>query len=245
MRPVQTRDSVSHIVTTRRGPDTVEIRDNPATAARQIAAALGAHDVAFVKQIHGGDARICTQGGLVGPADGLATSVKGLALLGKSADCPIVMIAERRGRAVGFAHASWRATVASVVPAVVGRMVDLGCKTSDLVACIGPSAGPECYEVGEEVRDAALRGIGPHAAAFFRPGPSGKAHFDLWQANIDALVWTGVPPEAIHIAGLCTICHNDLFPSYRRDGKAAGRFAVALALPSHGKISVGRVASLI
>jgi hypothetical protein len=36
------------------------------------------------------------------------------------------------------------------------------------------------------------------------------------------------------VAGICTLCRNDLFPSYRREGNAAGRFAAALgwALPA-------------
>jgi len=155
-------------------------------------------------------------------------------VLGKSGDCPIVLIADRRSRAVGFAHASWKATIAGITPAVVGRMIDLGCRPDDLVACICPSAGPCCYEVGDEVRDAAINGIGPHATAFFRP--SGRRyHFDLWRANTDALIRSGLCPNSIHVAGVCTLCRNDLFPSHRREGNAAGRFAAVVGLPAVGR----------
>ena len=160
----------------------------------------------------------------------MVTSRPGLALLGKSGDCPIVLIADRHRRAVGFAHASWRATVAGIVTSVVRRMADLGCEAVDLVACICPSAGPECYEVGGEVRTAAVEGIGPHAEAFFHPGPRGKDHFDLWAANVEAMEKAGVPRESIHVAGVCTLCRNDLFPSHRREGEAAGRFAAVIGL---------------
>ena len=168
--------------------------------------------------------------GCAGDADGLVTTTRGLALLGKSGDCPIVLVADGQRRAVGFAHASWRATVAGIVPAVVGKMACAGCAAAEIVACVCPSAGPECYEVGPEVRDAAIREIGPHAGEFFRPGPNGKDHFDLWQANTDALLRTGVPRESIHIAGICTMCRNDLFPSHRREGNPAGRFAAVIGL---------------
>jgi copper oxidase (laccase) domain-containing protein len=117
------------------------------------------------------------------------------------------------------------------VPAVVERMVDLGCSPAELVACICPSAGPECYEVGEEVREAALRGIGPHAAAFFHPGPRGRDHFDLWAANVDALTRSGLARADVHVAGVCTLCRDDLFPSHRREGEPAGRFAAVIGLP--------------
>jgi polyphenol oxidase len=238
---------VPHLVTTRQGPDAQQVRHDPAVAGREIAHVLELEDAAFLEQVHGGDVLACEQGGCAGFADGLVTARKGLAVLGKSGDCPIVLIADRLGRAVGFAHASWRATVSGIVAGTVRRMIDLGCRPDDLVACICPSAGPCCYEVGDEVRQAALQGIGPHAEAFFRTsggqrrarlaeGSLGsgqtpkKYHFDLWQANTDALVHVGLAPESIHIAGVCTLCRNDLFPSHRREGNTAGRFAAVVGL---------------
>ncbi|HSV98558.1 MAG TPA: polyphenol oxidase family protein [Sedimentisphaerales bacterium] len=236
--------NVPHLVTTRQGPDVQQVRHDPAAAGRQAAHALGLEETAFLEQVHGGDVLTCEQGGCAGFADGLATARKGLAVLGKSGDCPIVLIADRKGRAVGFAHASWRATVAGIVPATLRRMVDLGCRPSDLLACICPSAGPCCYEVGAEVRQAALEGIGPHAEAFFFPSgwqrqsqlaegssaSASKHHLDLGQANTDALVRAGLARESIHISGVCTLCRNDLFPSHRKEGNAAGRFAAVVGL---------------
>ena len=168
---------VAHLVTTRQGPDGQQIRHEPAAAGREIARVLGLDDVAFLEQVHGGEVLVCERGGCAGFADGLVTATRGLMLMGKSGDCPVVLIADRRGRAVGFAHASWRATVAGITPAVVRRMAGLGCDSGDLVACICPSAGPECYEVGDEVRVAAIQKIGPHAEMFFRPaGWQRQAH---------------------------------------------------------------------
>lgn len=224
---------VAHFVTTREGPDVQQVRHEPAVAGREIARVLNLEDVAFLEQVHGGAVVACEQGGCVGPADGLVTARRGLAVLGKSGDCPIVLVADRKGRAVGFAHASWRATVAGIVPTTVRRMVDLGCEPGDLVAGICPSAGPCCYEVGQEVRLAAIAGIGPHAADFFVPSETpAKHHFDLWSANVDALVRSGLVRASIHVAGFCTLCRNDLFPSHRREGDAAGRFAAVVGLPS-------------
>lgn len=222
---------VPHAVTTRDGPDVSDIRYNTDLAAEQIAYVLGLDGVAFLEQVHGGDVLECDASGQVGRGDGLVVAMGGLGVLGKSADCPIVLIAEKRGRAVGFAHASWRSTVAGIVPAVIDKMEDLGCRAGDLVACICPSVGPECYEVGDEVREVAIHGMGPHASGLFRPGPSGKDHFDLWAANIGALVRAGVDPGSVHLAGLCTLCHNSTFPSHRREGDAAGRFAAVVARP--------------
>lgn len=223
---------VAHLVTTRRGPDGQQVRHDPAAAGREIARVLGLEDVAFLEQVHGGEVLTCERGGCAGFADGLVTAAKGLMLMGKSGDCPIVLIADRRGRVVGFAHASWRATVAGITSAVVRRMAELGCDPGDLVVCICPSAGPECYEVGDEVYAEAVRGIGSHAEEFFRREPRGKLHFDLWRANTDALTRAGLNAESIHTAGLCTLCRNDLFPSHRREGDACGRFAAVIGWPA-------------
>ena len=225
---------VPHLVTTRQGPDVNQVRHDTAAAGRQIVAELDLDEVAFLDQVHGGHVVTCRRGGLAGQADGLVSEAAGVGLLGKSGDCPIVLVADRGSRAVGFAHASWRATVAGIIPTVVQQMVAFGCPPADLVACVCPSAGPECYEVGAEVRAAAIDGIGPHAAAFFRPGPRGKDHFDLWAANVDALARSGLSAESIHVAGICTLCRNDLFPSHRREGEAAGRFAAVIGLPRDG-----------
>ncbi len=221
---------IPHLVTTRHGPDVGQVRRETDAAGRKIAQFLGLQEAAFLEQVHGGDVLTCDAGGQAGRADGLVTASRSLVLLGKSADCPIVLIADRRGRAVGFAHASWRATVAGITPAVVRRMIECGCVTNDLVACVCPSAGPECYEVGQEVRMAAIESLGPHAAAFFHPGPNGKDHFDLWAANRDGLVRAGVCSSSIYVAGICTLCRNDIFPSHRREGESAGRFAAAIGM---------------
>jgi len=239
---------MTHLVTTRRGPDVQQVRRDPVTAGREITRVLDLQEAAFLEQVHGGAVVEAAAGGCAGFADGLVTTAKDLALVGKSGDCPIILIADRGGRAVGFAHASWRATVAGITSAVVRRMAERGCDPSDLVACVCPSAGPCCYEVGADVRAAALRDIGPHAASFFRlaesarprpravalveqavgaPGSHGRAagaaaahagplHFDLWRANACALARAGLAAGSIHVAGLCTICYNDLVRGGRR-----------------------------
>ncbi len=222
---------IPHAVTTRVGPDVQRVATETEAMGLQVTPGLGLDDVAFATQVHGPTARIVTERGSAGQADALCTDVPGLALVGKSADCPLVLLADSERPCVGFAHASWRSTVAGIVPALCACMVQkMGCDAGRLVACIGPSIGPECFEVGPEVEQAALREIGPHARAFFRPGPR-RRHFDLWQANSDALLRCGVRGKHIFIAGECTLCASDLYPSYRREGPQAGRFMALIGCP--------------
>ncbi len=225
---------VPHLVTTFKGPDVQTVKTHTYRAGLQVARVLGLQDAAFLNQVHGARVLVGERRGLAGEADGLATGTPGLLLVGKSADCPLILVADPRVRAVGFAHASWRATLAGVTSRLIQSMqTRWGCKPADVVACVCPSVGPECFEIGPEVRIAALREIGPHAAAFFLPGPR-KEHFDLWQANADALQRCGLVRENIHVAGLCTLCEKQHFPSYRGEGAAAGRFIAAIGISQPG-----------
>ena len=97
----------------------------------------------------------------------------------------------------------------------------------DLRAGIGPSAGPCCYEVKDDVREAARMLAG--ATELF-PQRDGRMYFDLWRANRNQLVARGVNSVSIEIAGICTMCRNDMFFSFRREGAGCGHFALMAAL---------------
>jgi len=222
-----------HAVTTRRGPDVEQARDDRPNAAATCAAALGLAEAALCEQVHGTKVLHVTAGGLAGEADALVTDTPGLALCAFSADCPLILAAERSGRAVGIAHASWRGTVGGVATKLIAAMLErFGVAAGDVVAGIGPSAGPCCYEVGPGVLAAAVAGLGRRAETFFRPraGVPGKWLLDLWAANRDQLRRAALREENVHVAGVCTICRNDLLPSFRAEGSAAGRFVAAIGL---------------
>ena len=54
-----------------------------------------------------------------------------------------------------MAHAGWMGTLRDVPSAAVNAMkTNYGCNAADILAYIGPSIGPDHYEIGAEVRDA-------------------------------------------------------------------------------------------
>jgi YfiH family protein len=146
-------------------------------------------------------------------ADGQATALSNLGALVLTADClPVALGATG---AVAMVHAGWRGLAAGVLEEGVRAVRELGGE-DDLVAIIGPGAGPCCYEVGEEVHAAfggAHRAQGPHTR-----------NIDLKAIARDKLLAVGVT-EVRDIA-MCTICDERFF-SYRREGARAGRQGAA------------------
>ncbi len=152
-------------------------------------------------------------------ADAAVAASPGWLLGIQTADCLPVLLVDPKRRLVAAAHAGWRGTAAGVAGRAVAALVARGSRPEDLVAALGPGIGPCCYEVGDEVRAA----FSPSGAAFFRPGPNGRPHLDLRAANARQLANAGLLPEALHHVADCTRCRADLYPSYRRDGRGAGR----------------------
>jgi YfiH family protein len=192
---------------------------------------LPATAVVRVRQVHGADVwRVSSdRPGNVGEADAIVSTNPSNVVAVAVADCVPVLIADRHRRAVAAVHAGWRGTVAGVAGATVVSLAEAGIPPEDLVAAIGPSIGPCCYQVDRPVRDAFLARH-PGAEVWFAPDENERWKLDLWAANEAALVRAGVPPESIHVARLCTFEHPLVCHSFRRDGAAAGRMFGAIRL---------------
>src|SRR3546814_1958228 len=85
------------------------------------------------------------------PSATLVRSTPGVVLAILTADCLPGVVAARDGSEVGAAHAGWRGLAAGVLEETVAAMRT---KPGDLVAWLGPAAGPDAYEIGEEVFEA-------------------------------------------------------------------------------------------
>lgn len=146
-------------------------------------------------------------------ADGMATSVRGIALGVLAADCAPVLFADADAGVVGSAHAGWKGALGGVVEAVVGAMETLGARREWIRAAIGPCISQAAYEVGPEFRERFLE----HAAAntrFFVPGVRGEHwQFDLPSYVAQRAQAAGVQVEAL---GVCTYADEKGYFSFRR-----------------------------
>ena len=200
----------------RLGPAGWEERDE---SRRRVAQALeGAGRLQLLKQVHGCRVQAAPWEGRP-TADASVADEAGLVLGIETADCQPILFIDPVHRRVAAAHAGWRGTAAGVARETVAALLARGSAPGDIIAVLGPSIGPCCYEVGPELQEE----FGPDGAAFFRPGARGKPHLDVRAANVRQLEQAGLVPGHIHHVADCTMCRADLYHSYRREGKGAGR----------------------
>jgi len=144
----------------------------------------------------------------------------------QTADCVPVLLADQRSGVAAVAHAGWRGTAAGVCGEAVRRLITVArSEPATLVAALGPSIGPCCYEVGAELIDRFTDAGWASRVDDWFERRNGRLYFDLARSNRDQLIASGLRASAVHVSGLCTSCHRDWFPSYRRDGAASGRLA--------------------
>jgi hypothetical protein len=159
-------------------------------------------------------------------ADIQMTSRPGWLLSLRFADCVPVLLVDPLRRVIAAVHAGWRGTLKGASAIAVKALGErYGCRPRDLLVGIGPSIGPCCYEVGEEVASQ----FGAQAAAILRNGQP-RPHLDLWELNRSTLLRQGLVVEQIELARICTRCRSDLFFSHRAQGYPTGRFSAAIGL---------------
>ncbi|MDA8216176.1 MAG: peptidoglycan editing factor PgeF [Dehalococcoidales bacterium] len=211
---------------------------------RRLAVALGIDPERLLKpgQVHGTECLVVGRAeitaGLPGladsplVADGLLTAEPDLYLFMTFADCVPVLLCDPVRRVVGLVHAGWKGTVAGAARHALQTAAEVfGCRPQDVLVGVGPSIGPDQYEVGEDVAKAARRAF-PRAKGLVDYRENGKAHLDLWRANAYQLEQLGVPGANIEISGLCTASHTDLFFSHRAEKGNTGRLGAVIGLRS-------------
>ncbi len=188
-------------------------------------------EFARVRQVHG--ARVITGAAPTPPcdeADGVVATTPGVAACVAVADCVPVLLARPDGSAVAALHAGWRGTLARIAAEGVRALTE-GTNGEAPLAVIGPSIGPCCYQVSEELAAQFAAAFGPRV---IQRGPHGPS-LDLWVANERALRDAGV--SRVAVLRRCTACEPRLFFSHRRDGGRTGRM-VGFIAPK--PISAGR-----
>jgi polyphenol oxidase len=161
-------------------------------------------------------------------ADAIITDNPEVTLFMRFADCTPIMLYDPIKKAVGIVHAGWLGTVKQIAgQAVEGMRAAFGSRPADILAAIGPSIGPDHYEVGPDVIEQARYSFGKDADGLL-PDHKDRVHFDLWKANKLSLERAGV--GQVEVAGLCTACNPDDWYSHRAQKGKTGRFGALIAI---------------
>ena len=109
---------------------------------------------------------------------------------------------------------------------------DHGCEPRNIVAAVGPSIGPCCYIVGDNVIEAAQASF-PGAWDGDTPVLQRRGehtYFNLPEGIRRALLDAGLQPGNIAVAQACTAHNRHLFYSHRGDAGQCGLFGAVLGM---------------
>jgi YfiH family protein len=215
----------------------LHVGDDPAAVIenrRRFCSAIGVDPAMLVcaEQVHGNRIARITESDrgrgaasvsdVLSGVDGMLTDVPGVPLAVFTADCVPLLLYDPAKKVAGIAHAGWRGTAAQIAQALVETLeTEFGGDPESCRVALGPSAGPCCYEVGDDVV-AAFRERGHPVEHILSAGTTRKPHLNLWEANARQFEQCGVPRRNIVMPERCTVCSSTYF-SCRRDGPVTGR----------------------
>lgn len=161
--------------------------------------------------------------------DAMVTNKVGICLVTQAADCVPILFYDPIKKVIGAAHAGWKGTVAKIPAVMIQTFIDeFDSNPANIIVGVGPSIGPCCYEVGEEVVEMVEDAFGTKEGLIHSNKKFAKPVFDLWETNYRTLIDVGIKHENIELANLCTKCNNNNFFSARAGDK--GRFGAGIML---------------
>ena len=213
------------------------VGDEPARVSEnknKLLAAIGhsPNQLAQIHQVHSAHVQVVNKPGgrnsVLAKGDAMISNTPGLLMLMRFADCVPILFFDPEKNAAGIAHAGWKGTVKEVVIAVVNELKNqFGTDPADLLTGIGPSIGPDHYEIGDEVIEEVKSTFHKNWDQILIIGPD-SVKLDLWEANKISLRNAGV--KHIETAGICTACSVKDWYSHRAENGITGRFAAVIGL---------------
>jgi YfiH family protein len=206
------------------------VGDDPKVVSQNVCdlkLAAGIHDgrIVTMRQMHGDQIVEVKDKKLkeAGEADGMVTGEPEIFPAVLTADCvPLLFIAPEQ-KLVAAVHAGWRGTLAGIAEKTIRFFENhYGVPAADLEVALGPSIGPCCYQVQDDVAAPLMKRWGklmtPSIVA-----TEGKSFVNLRRLNRDILRAYGVPGNQLYQIGPCTSCAAEEFFSYRRERSETGR----------------------
>lgn len=155
-------------------------------------------------------------------ADAIVTNTPNLPIGIFVADCVPIWLYDPITRAGGLVHAGWRGTIARCAEAAINSLHQaFQTRPGDVVAHIGPCAGPEAYETSPAI-----------ARQFLDSELVTRGRcLDLAESNARVLLAAGLQKSNITFSRICTIL-GGRFYSFRATGASERNMAI-FAIEEH------------
>jgi len=186
-------------------------------------------NLATCKQIHGSNVVYVSlpERENIVDADALITDVSEKPIAVFTADCVPGVVLDRDNHAVGVFHGGWKGTLLNIAKRTLLAMKkSFKTDASKCLIVIGPSIGPCCYIVEDDIAEQFIKGgYKDHV-----PKMTEGFHLDLPSINIEQLTQMGVERGNIDFFPVCTYEANSSLYSHRRENKDAGRMITIIEL---------------
>lgn len=154
----------------------------------------------MLEQVHGCQVHVVKNPeGAIVEADGLVTTLEGVALGIQTADCVPVLFSTRGGEVIGACHAGWKGAFAGIVENTVSAMEGLGGARGEIRAVVGPCIAQSSYEVGEDFFKIFYDQDSKNICFFLEGKKAGKFFFDI----------RGYVSSRLGLAGIGAVSHVD------------------------------------
>lgn len=159
---------------------------------------------------------------IVQDTDGLVTSINGVGLITRFADCTPITLYDPVKKVQGNIHSGWKGTLQSIGANGVDLMVEkYQCNPNDIIAILGPSIGKEDFEVESDVMNM-FKDEFDYYKDVIKQKNDIKYLIDLKTVIKRTLISKGIREDKLSTIDMSTYANEDLFHSYRRDGKEFG-----------------------
>ncbi|RLA25789.1 MAG: peptidoglycan editing factor PgeF [Gammaproteobacteria bacterium] len=176
-------------------------------------------DPVWLRQTHSVKA-VCAERVTTPPeADASYTAQNNIVCTVLTADCLPVLLCDQQGSMVAAIHGGWRGLLNGIIENTVLKMPE-----SNMMAWLGPAIGAQCFEVGDDVRNAFINKSAQFACAF-KSQTQDKYLADIY--HIARILLNNAGVQQIYGGQYCTVTDKERFFSYRRDGQT-GRMATMI-----------------
>jgi len=158
-------------------------------------------------------------------ADSLITNKRNIPIMVLGADCNLIIIIDKKEKAIGVVHAGWKGTLNGVLgKTLVEFKRHFDSSPENILAFFGPSIRNCCYKVDSILIDRFREKFG-NGDYYFKEG--NDFFLDIIKLNLIHLKVFGIQKDNVFDVGKCTSCSNGFF-SYRKEDNTGRQAAIAM-----------------